>query len=992
MDDDSRGAGPGHPWRWQALARCARLAPVLLGLPVLACARNPTAREAFDSQVLPVLTQRCASASCHGVAPDGEARGDRVDWGQLFFRLDRRGAIADADQAYAATKRAINTLEAPAYSSLLRKPLAVRLGGLPHYGGENFSGTEDPAYQLVRDWISREVDGGEAPEPLSEREQLFADTVQPVLVEATCMTSRCHGPSAGGIPYRLDPGYRGQFPIAATRHNYDETLRMVSLDGYPLLSRVVRKAQPLGAGIVHKGLNFDFFADNPGRGLAAITAWICAERRARTGDGCAPPAAPPISGFVFVRGPVAPRPAFDLDSFVPGSDLYLATVRDAALAPAALENLTARLHPAGPVDIREPAVSRDGRSVVFAMRTSRAEGHRLWLLDLDSREARPLTSGGGALPGGGVATDRDPTFGPDGSVWFVSTRAGVVADQGQLLDADVYSLAPATGELRRWTYTPHVERKPVFFDLGDEAGGEVAFSALRDAVPAQARAHVFRFPPSQRTEYHQHFGITPVATFLYDMRELPDGRYVSVVGDLPAPWASGALAIIDRNFGPEINQRSLAASPALPTYAPPMVMLPGDGAYRDPRPLPDGSLLVAHQPGPFDAGDPGAAFAPRLERLELAEGPDGSGPTVARSTVLLAEPGLALTEPEPVSLRAPVRPDGAALAPAAEPTALLRHQGLPMIDALLANLSPSGSKQPRGDIAYVRLIESLPMTPAERSPVPPGETLAGERAATSTALGRHGPARILAELPVAADGSFQARVPVTVPFRLQPLDASRMAVGVTHNRWYYTLPGQVLTQGLSVATGTARYGSRCAACHGDPAGVADRAPELEAPDAVTGASLSLSRFERQNPRRPVDPPVLGAATRIEVDFQRDVQPILDRRCVSCHAGGSPAGALDLSASPSAHFTVAYEALLRPGGGSGSGRALVDDGDGRARRSYLIELLTGRELEAPRALASPGARHPAPDGGGGLTDDELLVLVRWIELGATFRGLGRDGAP
>lgn len=963
------------------------LVVALVALVVLAgaCNRAPTARETFDANVLPVLERSCAAAACHGVAPEAEARGDQIDWNQFYLRLDARGMIADPDQAYAAAKRTINTVEDPEFSQLLRKPLGVRLGGLPHYGGENFSGTEDPAYQAVRDWISREVGGGEDPQPLDEREQLFADTVQPVLVEATCMTSRCHGPTAGATPYHLDLGYRGRFPVEATRHNYEETLRMVTLDGDPLLSRVIRKAQPLGPGIVHKGTNFDFFTGNAGGGVAAITNWICAERRARAGEDCASPEAPPISGFVFVRGPVTPHHAFELDTFTPGSDLFLATVDTISLVPSSTENLTAGLHPGAPADVRDPAVSRDGTRIVFSMRTSAEDGHHLWMLDLASREARQLTSGAG--------TDRDPTFGPDGSVWFVSTRAGVVADQGALLDADIYSLDPATGALRRWTYTPHVERKPVFFDIGDEAGGEVAFSALRDAIPGQTRAHVFRFPPSQSTEYHQHFGITPVETFFFDMRELPDGRYVSVVGDLPAVWEAGGLGIVERNFGPEINGRAAESRPALEIYEAPLVRLRGDGAYRDPAPLPDGRVLVAHQPGPFDPSDSKATFAPRIELLRLAERPDSSGPVVAETTVLLEEHGVALTDPEPVSVRAPVRPDGAPLAPTDAETALFSHQGLPMVDALLSNLPPSGKKQPRTDIAYVRLVEHLPMTRAERRTVPPWETLFGAVGATSTALGSHGPARILAELPVEADGSFQARVPVGVPFRVQPLDASHMAIGVMHNRWYYTLPGQVLTQGLSVASGMARYGSSCAACHGDPSGAGGKPPELEAPDAITGASLSLSRFEGQSPRRPVAPRVLGASTRIDVDFARDVQPILDRRCVRCHAGSAAPGGLDLTGAPTAHFTQSYEHLLRAGVGSGGGRAYVDDGEGRARSSYLIERLTGVELDAPRALPEGSTRHPPADRGSeALTDDELLVLIRWIDLGATFRGIGREGGP
>lgn len=937
-------------------------------LPLLvacaACTPVSDARTTFETRALPVFQQRCAAPICHGVAPGAEASGERIDWSLFFLKLNASGRIASPEQARTAALRVVNTAEDPAFSTLLRKPLPVSDGGLPHLGGENFSGEEDPAWQAVRDWILTENEGGEDPLPFNTRERLFAETVEPALVEATCLTARCHGLEAGATPFHLDPGYRGRFPAAATRHNYAEALAVVTLDGHPGQSRLLRKALPIGPGIVHKGLNFDFFQGNPSGGRATIEAWICAERRARTGQDCTAPSAPEAAlDLVYVGGPLSMADAFDLDTFTPGTDLF-------RRRGDTTENLTVHLHPDGPAEVRGPAASRDARQLLFSMRRSAAEGHSIWLLDLETGEARRLTDGGGevgARPEDRPPShDRDPTFGPDGEVWFVSTRAGVLADQGLQVDADLYTVSPATGAVRRWTHTPHIERWPVFFDIGAEARGEVGFTALRDTIPEQIRAHVFRFPPSQKTEYHQHFGVTTVETFVADMQELPDGRYIGVVGDLPAPGAAGRLAVIDRNFGPEINSHAISAASALEMYRPPMVRLDGDGLYRDPAPLPDGRVLVAHRPeGPHSAW--------RIERLTLEESSEGDGPRVARVEQIIAAPETSVSEPTPLVRRAPLVLSEPALPVASDATALFRHHGLPMVDALLTNLAPSGEKRPREDIAFVRMIEHLPQTPATRRRLTPGES------ATTTGLGRGSPARILAELPVAPDGTFQARVPVGTPFRLQALDASHMAIGTPHNRWYYTLPGQVLTQGLSVAAGLDAYGSSCAACHGSADGIGGRPPEQQAPDLVTGASLTLSAYELQDPRRPLEPPTLGPETRIEVDFRRDVQPILTRRCARCHAvdGSTPPVLAD---APGERFTLAYEQLLAPGPGSAGGRRYVDDGNGKARGSHLIEWLVGRELEAPAALPQPGGPHtPA------LEDDEFETLVRWIELGATFIG-------
>ncbi len=984
-----------------AHVRAAALAwSVLIAAGGLGCGSdggNATASARFERDVLPVLTRRCASPVCHGVAAGAEERGDVVDWSRLLFQLDGGGRIADTGLAYQASKRTINTIEDPSYSSLLRKPLPLGFGGLPHFGRAGFSSPDDPSYRTIREWIAAEEDGGEDPEPLDDLEKLFADTVQPVLREVGCMTSQCHGLTKGAIPYSLDPGYQRSFPIVATRHNYERTLSQVSLDGYPWQSRLLRKSLPLhDGGVTHKGTNADFYSASASGGREAIVRWICAERRARTGEGCKEDRDIPISGFVFVRGPVTPHDAFELDVFAPPRDLYLATVEDDTLLPTRIENLTAALHPAGPADIRDPAVSPAGDRVLFSMRTGADTGHHIYELDLRTKQARRLTFGNDRLPGGGMATDRDPTWGPDGTVWFVSTRAGRMADGGRFLDAEIYSLDPEMGA-RRWSYTPHIERKPVFLSAG-EVGGEIAFTALRDVFPNQSRAHSFRFPPDLHVEYHQHFGITPLADLFFDVRELPDGRYVNMVGSLGDVWRAGRLGIVDRNLGPEINEQSDFLVSSLESYVPPFVLLdPASqpiGAYRDPAPIPDGRILFAYHPGPIDLADATAEFEPRIEILRLSEATDGSGPSIGERRVLVEMRGAALTDPEPIFTRTfPKEPSVPLAAPPGETTGLLLHQGLPMIDAILASLPPTGELEPREDFHFARLVEALPRTPETRFPIEPSETRFGINDATTTTLGHHGPARILAELPLAADGSFQARIPAGVPFRIQGLNEDRMAVGVPHNRWLYLLPGQTMRQGISFENGPHRFGSSCAACHGNADGVGGRPPELEEPDMMTTASLTLSRYENQNPHRPIAAPGLGDSTRIEVDFLLDVEPILVERCATagCHAGESPAGGLTLTDTPTNWFTDAYENLLAPETGTGGGYAYVDAANGQAVRSFLIEMLLGRELDAPRELARPGAAHPTEWGGAPLTDAEVRTLIRWIDLGAAFEGTA-EAAP
>ncbi len=908
------------------------MTPLLL---VLAACDGPSPDVLFERDVVPALERSCASAQCHGVAPGAEAAGDVIDRQALYWDLDADGHIADVVAAREITRRAIDTTGDPDASSLLRKPLSPVYGGSPHYGGTNWQTPDDADYRAVWAWIAAEESGGEDAPPLDELERQFAEQVQPALLGMGCASGACHGPNSA-VPYRLDPGFEGQVGDGATRRNYEATRSMLALGGDPRQSRLLRKVLPIDdGGIHHRGGNGAFLAGAGDARAAAIADWACAERLGRVSAPCEPE----LTGFVFVRGPLEPGSRFELDRFTPGTDLWLAR-----LAPdgsvATTTNLTEHLHDA-PADIRDPAVAPDGTAVLFAMRTSDSEGHRIYALNLRSLEHWPLSSGPG--------TDRDPTWGPDGTVWFTSTRAGVAADGG-LLDADLYERL-ADGTERRRSWTPHVERKPHFLRVGEENGGEVLFTALRAAATGPAKAHGFRFPPGLATEYHQHFGFSAPEGLFWDTRELPDGNYVAVLGELDGAWGAGRLGIIDRNLGPELPD---GAPPSLPNYLPPLSRLDPSASsggttgalYRDPAPLPDGRVLAAWAPGPVDLADSNSEPDTAIVRLTLQASPEG-GTVLAGHEVLLDAPGVADFDPEPVYVSSlPQLTDPMSWTPGAN-TGRIHHQGAPMIDAINRSLAPTGSRPVRDDAVAVRVVlaSQVPAQDFDRH-----------------TAGRQVPSTVLAELPLAADGTFQAELPAGRAVRLQLIDEAGMAVGADHNRWLDLHPGQTLPQGVS-HDGPA-YSNLCAPCHGS----ADGDPShVHVPiDGLTGASLTLSRYEGQNPRRPIDPPLLGDDTRIGADFVGDVAPHL-LGCIACHSGEAPAADLDLSDTPWGDWTTAYAELHASGA----------VGDGRARDSALMETLTGDELDAVGHPVQPGVRH------GGLDDASIRAIARWIDVGAPF---------
>jgi len=172
---------------------------------IVAACPAPGPEDRFASDVVPVLERRCLAAACHGVAPDARAVGEVIDRRFLFVDVDGQGRVTDVAAARANVKGRINTVERAELSSLLRKPLALASGGLPHAGGHPFA-RDSADWLALRGWIDEEQDGGEgtARAELTALETQFADTVLPVLRDRGCMLGRCHGTTQfAGLPLAI---------------------------------------------------------------------------------------------------------------------------------------------------------------------------------------------------------------------------------------------------------------------------------------------------------------------------------------------------------------------------------------------------------------------------------------------------------------------------------------------------------------------------------------------------------------------------------------------------------------------------------------------------------------------------------------------------------------------------------------------------------------------------------------------------------------------
>ena len=505
----------------------------LVALAVGCGGRAP--RERFESSVVPVLERRCAAATCHGVAPGAQAAGDVIDPTRFFLALDARGRLADVAAAYANAKLRINTVERPEYSTLLRKPLGIDVGGLPHEGGHFAATRDDPDWRALRDWVVAESGGGEgaSPDTLTPLQEQFASDVQPVLRDRGCMVSRCHGPLVmfGGLSFQTPiDGSGGGFSTAQTVANYTAARHNLALTGDGTRSRLLVKALPLDAGgVIHRGGN-DLFFPHDGRsnprdapGPHAIAAWAAAERAAAV-PGPSEPA-----GVVFVRGPIAPHRFLELDAFRPGSDVWF---YPSLASGAKAVNLTAAVHGGGPADIRDPAVSHDGKRIAFAMRLSEDDCHNLYEIGLDGSGAAPAHLRPRHAPGGRQAREplADLRSGRATLLRF-DTRGCARRDRARARQRPLHagarpfrSAAHLDPDARAVADLPGHRRVPRHAGLH---GGP---------APNGFDASMFRFPPDRAPEhpqadYHPHFGQTAPGEVTFGLRELPDGRDVAVLFD-----------------------------------------------------------------------------------------------------------------------------------------------------------------------------------------------------------------------------------------------------------------------------------------------------------------------------------------------------------------------------------------------------------------------------------------------------------------------------
>jgi len=201
--------------------------------------------------------------------------------------------------------------------------------------------------------------------------------------------------------------------------------------------------------------------------------------------------------------------------------------------------------------------------------------------------------------------------------------------------------------------------------------------------------------------------------------------------------------------------------------------------------------------------------------------------------------------------------------------------------------------------------------------------------------------QVLGTVPVEEDGSAFFRAPAGIPLAFQALDEHGRAVQMMRSITY-------LQRGEMVS---------CAGCHEQRT----TAPAL----ARTAMALALAR----------GPSVItpGPDGSKPLSYPLLVQPVLDRKCVSCHNPAKPDGGVVLTGAPQKQYTVSYNALAPKVPYSAWGAphnncepATKPDYFGARGCKLMTELIRGHQKVV-------------------LTAEEIERLATWMDANALFYG-------
>jgi hypothetical protein len=516
---------------------------------------------------------------------------------------------------------------------------------------------------------------------------------------------------------------------------------------------------------------------------------------------------------------------------------------------------------------RDVCLHWDAKKILFSFGNGNdkwdgKQSYHLYEIGVDGKGLRQLTFG--------AKNDCEPFYLPNGQIGFTSDRSEHfvmcggdrhVANLFVMDDPHPRPLSHAAGEGRRLRQTMSVSPLP---QRGRGVGGEgnvrqLSFNVFNDFNPTvlpDGRILYSRWEYNERsvTSLHKLFTINPDGTQMSPYYGNATIRPNVIMFARPVPNSGKVMALFTAHHGQTHGAIGLIdVSKGMDGDAPITVLTPGVPVTGEKAE--DSKHGWFSDPMPLSETTYLCSFTPTvlpwLERSWAIYVGDRHG----NLALIYRDPEISCAEPVPLVTRP--RPH---VLPPAKP-----HSDATDAEAtvLLMNVYQNLPGVPRGAAKYLRVLEDVP-----RKGVGTGGVI------VTAATGIYTVKRIFGVVPIEPDGSAHFVVPANRNVYFEVLDEKQQEI-------------QRMRSVVCLKPGERRT---CVGCHES---------RTTAPPNISFSAAS------RPPSRPIPPP-WGRQT---ISFLRDVQPVLNAKCVRCHAYDRWRNGVVLTDDLTDQFTISYQELL-----------------------------------------------------------------------------------
>ncbi len=580
-------------------------------------------------------------------------------------------------------------------------------------------------------------------------------------------------------------------------------------------------------------------------------------------------------------------------------------------------------------------LSYDAKKVVFGYKKSEDRSFRIYEIDLDPVKGtmvpgslRQLTFGSdeeaeaircyGAQ--GGKARgyyrgfdDMDPVYLPDGKILFVSTRSQQNTYCAVSTVTTLYVMDADGKKMQRLSAGPINETAPSVMD-----DGRVVYTRWEYVDKGLGNGQsLWAIRPDGSGSDHVFKNNTVWPAGMSNARSIPGSNSLVTIGGTHHNTAVGSVILVDTRRSRRGTEAMTCITPEIgyPCMSHPVSKF---GFFMDPYPISQKLFIVSHVPGARDKEKPQYGIYVLDAWGNRAE--------------LCRDLKLACYEPIPLRPRrkpmkiVPLTPVNGNVVQAE--AAATEEAGSLFVQDVYQGMT--GIE--RGRVKYLRVMGALKF--------PWGADRGMNTVGLNVDIHRK---KVYGVVKVHEDGSAYFYVPANENLFFQALDENYMLL--QHMPSFINLmPGE---------------NKSCIGCHEH---------RRRAPAAAPAQTLAMS-----HPIQTLAPQPGDNGPRM-VHYAVDVEPILDKHCVSCHGGREPKGRLDLTGVPTARFSRSYENLI--------GRNLVSYMDCRYGRAHFRPeppLSFGSHLSK---LVAQIRKDPCK---GDLTTGEFIKITTWIDANVPYYG-------